>query len=118
MAKLVAVATLALAIGSTSCGDQVSVAGSSFANGGVIAVPQSATYSYVLQSGCVGSYQFRLEDATGNDVWFPRADTAESSQKGTIGLTTGNWTGQWFFRPSDGRPDVEEQCTWALTLSA
>jgi hypothetical protein len=103
-------ATLALA----ACVQTVALDGRDSINGGVIVVSQSATYDYVLQSGCIGAYQFRLQSDSGSTEWFPLADTGGSPQKGNVVLAAGKWQGGWFFRSSL----TEEPCKWAISLAA
>ncbi len=82
-------------------------------NGGVIVIPRTGTYDYVLQSGCVGFYELRVQSDSGLSEWFPKADSLGFPQKGQVALSAGSWRGQWFVRSSL----ISEPCTWAITLT-
>lgn len=99
-----------------ACGG-TGVDGRSDTNGGIVSIPRTSDYTYVLHSGCVGLDEFRLQNDSGYSVWIPLADSGGLPQKGTIRLAAGSWKGQWFFKRLDGTM-AEALCSWDLRLAA
>jgi len=113
-------AALALAVMSVGCGEAppVSIQAGNNINGGVIVISQAATYSYVLLSGCVPAYEFRLRSDAGSTHWLPQSTRPSTpsmeEENGQLYLTAGKWQGQWFYRPRL----APEPCSWAMTLTS
>jgi hypothetical protein len=102
------------AVAMAACSSQgKAAAGADSVNGGYVAISNSGTYDYVLQSGCIGAYQFQLQSDSGSTEWIPQAHVASQDQRGQITLSAGKWRGGWFARSGL----IPEACIWAINLN-
>ncbi len=89
------------------CGGNTYVQAGSSLSAEVVSIPATGVYDYVLLSGCLSFYSFRLLSATGAVRWLPQ------QEHGQVELTAGDWRGAWFYRPRG----TQMPCTWRLGLT-
>ena len=90
------------------CGSGTYIQAGSGVGAGVVSIPSTGVYDYVLLSGCLPFYFVRLLSAFGAVRWLPQ------QEHGQVELTAGKWRGAWFYRP---RGTQMLPCTWRLSLT-
>ena len=90
------------------CGSGTYIKAGSSLRAGVVSIPSTGAYDYVLLSGCLRFYFIRLRSASGTIRWLPQ------QVDGRVELTAGEWQAAWFYRP---RGTQMLNCTWRLSLT-
>ena len=90
-----------------ACGSSTHIQVGNSLGAGVVSIPSTGVYDYVLLSGCLPFYSIRLQSRYGAVRWLPQ------QVYGHVELTAGEWRGAWFSRPSG----TQMPCTWRLSLT-
>jgi hypothetical protein len=90
-----------------SCGSGTYIQAGSSLSAGVVSIPSTGVYDYVLLSDCLPFYSVRLLSASGAVRWLPQ------QEYGQVELIAGEWRGAGFYRPRG----TQMPCTWRLSLT-